>query len=479
VAPISVPRVGASGTCTTRRTEAALPYARHLATSQHPRRARSWSASRTEQERKLSPRRRTIAQFGPRRGRVRVLLDTGGELVRVQWYDDGVRRVRSWSNTSEGRAEAKAWARGFAETRAVGPRPATPRLPLRELWNRYVEAEFPHLRPKTQSNYTEHWNRWELFLGRNFTAEEARLGDVDHFRAALERQNYALSQIHKGISVVKTVYNWAQRRELLGINRLALYRFKVAKDLRPEPPAEYTSEERQAILDALHHDRHTEWRPWAAVTIAAYQGARENAILHLQWEDIDFDRGEIAWRARWDKTGRERVQPLTDGARVAAVVARQWREHDRYAGPWVLYTSHRRRWTQADGDTAWTAQALWLALTKAERRAGVSHIENRAMHGFRRAVAGDVLDLTRDMKLALDWIGDVDLGMARRYLRPRNPRLEEAATAVDRLLGEIGHRNRHVTVTEPERLGTVEAESVGELELVELGREDSNLQLPG
>ncbi len=103
------------------------------------------------------------------------------------------------------------------------------------------------------------------------------------------------------------------------------------------------------------------------------------------------------------------------------------------------------------------------------------------MHGFRRAVAGDVLELTRDLKLALDWIGDVDLGMARRYLRPRDQRLEEAATAVDRVLGEIGDRNRHatVTVTDSHSSWDTEAEASGELELVELGREDSNLQLPG
>lgn len=93
--------------------------------------------------------------------------------------------------------------------------------------------------------------------------------------------------------MVKTVYNWAQRRELVGMNRLALYRFKVAKDLRPEPPAEYTREERDAILQALHPHRHTERRTWAAVTIAAYQGARMNAILHLQWEDLDFERREL------------------------------------------------------------------------------------------------------------------------------------------------------------------------------------------
>ena len=101
------------------------------------------------------------------------------------------------------------------------------------------------------------------------------------------------------------------------------------------------------------------------------------------------------------------------------------------------------------------------------------------MHGFRRAVAGDVLELTRDVKLALDWIGDVDLGMARRYLRPRDPRLEEAATAVDQLLGEISDRNRHATVTEPREPWEGDPEPSDQLELIELGREDSNLQLPG
>ncbi len=106
--------------------------------------------------------------FGPSRGGVRVLVERGGELVRVQWYDDGIRRVKSWPNTRDGRAEAKAWGRGFAEARTLGPRPTAPRLTLRQLWERYFEAEFPHLRPKTQTNYREHWSRWELFLGRDF-----------------------------------------------------------------------------------------------------------------------------------------------------------------------------------------------------------------------------------------------------------------------------------------------------------------------
>jgi hypothetical protein len=117
-----------------------------------------------------------------------------------------------------------------------------------------------------------------------------------------------------------------------------------------------------------------------------------------------------------------------------------------------------------------------VALRVAKERRQIPY---RAMHGFRRAVAGDVLELTRDAKLALDWIGDVDLGMARRHLRPRDPRLEEAATAVDRLLGEIGDRNRHATITDSCEPWEADSEPSHQLELIELGREDSNLQLPG
>ena len=64
-------------------------------------------------------------------------------------------------------------------------------------------------------------------------------------------------------------------------------------------------------------------------------------------------------------------------------------------------------------------------------------------------------------------------------MRLRDPRLEEAASAVDRLLGEIGHRNRHATVTDACEPWEAESEPSDQLELIELGREDSNLQLPG
>jgi hypothetical protein len=40
-------------------------------------------------------------------------------------------------------------------------------------------------------------------------------------------------------------------------------------------------------------------------------------------------------------------------------------------------------------------------------------------------------------------------------------------------------RNRHRTVTESSKPWSLDAEVSGELQVAELGREDSNLQLPG
>jgi integrase len=397
--------------------------------------------------------------------------------VRVQWYDAGVRRLRSWPNTPDGRADAKAWATGFAEARTFGRSVSpTERLTVRQLWERYIEAEFPHLRPKTQANYTGHWKKWELFLGRHFVAEDVKLGDVDHFRAALERQSHAVSQIHKAITTVKTVFAWGQRREIVGTNRLLLYRFKLAKEARPESPAEYSAAESEAIIAALAPQRAEQWRPWTAVMIAAHQGARMNAILHLQWADVDVIAGELTWRARWDKNGREWRQPLTEPGLSALLTARWWRDRDGYTGPWIFYSSHARKRAIEDERAVYHPTSLERALVLAERRAGVQHQPYRAMHGFRRAVAGDVAHATRDAKLALDYIGDVDLKMARNYLKRRDERLDVAAAVFN---DQADPRNRHQTVTESSKPWSPDAEVSGDLALAELGREDSNLQLPG
>lgn len=72
----------------------------------------------------MSPRR-TLITYGPKRKPVRVF--TEGDLCRVQWREHGRLMTKSWPDTTAGRTEARAWARGFAEAREHAGLTRTPR----------------------------------------------------------------------------------------------------------------------------------------------------------------------------------------------------------------------------------------------------------------------------------------------------------------------------------------------------------------
>jgi hypothetical protein len=84
----------------------------------------------------------TIAEYGAKRAKIRVF--TEGELARVQWRIRGRLKTESFPNTPAGRATAKAYAKGVADAR-IRPN-AKERIAVRELWRRFAEAEFLHLR---------------------------------------------------------------------------------------------------------------------------------------------------------------------------------------------------------------------------------------------------------------------------------------------------------------------------------------------
>ena len=424
--------------------------------------------------------RKTLAIYGTRGQRVRVLLDQASGLVRVQWYEQARRRVQSWSDSPVNRRSADAFAAGLAAARAGTaklPARTVERITTRGVWQAFVDAIFHTLRENTKRNYQDAWNKWELFRNRESIAEDARAGDVDKFCTSLRSQEVGVGTIKRIVTAIKRVYRWAETRELLERNRLASYSYQVGKDQLPEPPGEYTTEERALLIDVLSQKRHRRdgWRPWVAALIADETGAREHEILHLQWGDVDWKRPEIIVRARWSKTGLERRIPMTFGLWSALLTAEWWRGQDGYGGLWVLYSGHSHKRVLGDDPRAvYEKSSLWLALTKAERAAGIQHEQGRAMHGFRRGVGGDILEATGDFKLALDFIGDIDLRQARRYLKPRTDRLERAAAVLDARAEPKPSPNRH-QVKEPV---AADCELVGVGSLDEQARQESNLQPP-
>jgi integrase len=368
---------------------------------------------------------RDILTLGGRGHRVRVYIE--GDLVRVRWRINGARKHQSWANTPENRARAKAFAHGLMEQKPK----AAPRLTLRQIWEKYQEAEYPSLRPKSQERYLERWRKWERFLGREFVAEDTTQENADQYRSARAELGIAINQIAEEVKMAKLVYAWAQRRRLIALNDLALYRFKIAKEDRAESPAEYRLEDFDKIIQQFRPEVWGQWRPWALLTLLATQGVRTNSARHLQWDDVDLDAMRLTWRARYDKLGREWTQPLRAETHDALMVAQWWREKMKYTGPWVFFSTDERR-AKSGHEAVYGHQALAYALAKAERAAGVPHLELRAMHGLRRMVVGEIVRLTGDIAAAAQFIGDTDLRVVNKsYLKRRDDQLRDVANRLD------------------------------------------------
>jgi integrase len=270
--------------------------------------------------------------------------------------------------------------------------------------------------------YREAWRRWEVFVGAESIAEDLGSVTVGEWRASLAK--LAPNTFHRAMGTVKTVYAWAYRAHLIGRNDVREYRHKVAKEKVRPRPAEYRQDEFKALLLQFPLEGTTTWRPHLALTLCGYQGVRQNAVLHLRWEDVDLDAATITWRARWDKVGREWSQPLRP-APLAALRAVQART-GAITG-WVFPPANRRSRREV-----WSAQSLWRAIRDAEDKAGITHHAYRGAHGLRRMVFNDALRAGADVASALAVIGDKDLAVANTYLRPREDAIRAAFALLDK-----------------------------------------------
>lgn len=369
--------------------------------------------------------RKEIARHGERGRWVKVFTDAKAKLVRVQWKVAGSKMQTKSYDGPDAKARAKAFAKGVADKLQMGVVPRAQQLTMQQMWDAFVEAEFPHLRPNTQRIYTESYRTWCVRFGWGFVAELTTPGMAADMRKDLTALEWEVNSIKKVIYDVKHVFSWAESLELIQKNKLRLYRFKVGKDNKPVPPAEYRGDDFVKILAALDPSSAKEWRPFVALTLCGVQGARQWAVLHLTWEDVT--RTEITWRAKWDKMGNEWTQPLRPQAAAALLLAGAWRDKKGYTGPWVIPPGSKKN---AAGEP-YTAQSLWSALQKAEKRAGIPKAKGRGAHGLRRMLAGDISAITKDPLMGLRSIGDTDVRMLERYVQNRPDEMRAAFDKLD------------------------------------------------
>ncbi len=363
------------------------------------------------------PRKR-LASYGRRRFRVNVFVARG--LVCCEWRVRGRRKRKSWPDSAKTREVAKRWAEDYADERrrleldkvTVAAEPVT----LSVLWSRYRLAQGESWRPKTRKLYDGWWKDVSAFFGPSLRADALTLDRVDEFRQARRVAGVAHGTIRRTIGFLRQLYNFGEGRELVPRNRLRAYRYVVAKDERGTEPDEYTRDEIVAIAKAL--DWPEQWRPRNVIRICGTHGKRVNAVLHLQWADVDFERRCVTWRAVWDKTGTERVTPMTKVSHAALFDCHRQRHP---TAPWVFWSSYRPTQPLHYNGLHWHLQL-------AEARAGVPHKPKRAFHGLRRFVVNELGDL----QLAGWWVGQSSLRVTAGYERERIERLNEARERLDR-----------------------------------------------
>lgn len=362
--------------------------------------------------------------------KVRVIREEvrGERVLRVEWYLRGMRKVKDFPDTKAGFDDARSEALTVYNAKLAGKAPT--RLSIGTMWKAYQKAEFEHLGPATRKNYVHAWTFFDSFFGSRFEAEAVTHEKLDELRDELrKRRDPALSvrMVQDIFGMIRRVYRWAEGRELIGRNRPESYRYKIAKADRPDARDEFSPDERDKVLKALDPYDWKDWRAYVALTICGLQGARQHAVLHLTWSDIDFENRIVTWQAEWDKMGKTWSQPLREGTISALRVSQHWQQKIGYTGPYVV-PSARRHSTRPH----YTKQALAIALRKAEMRAGIDHKPGRGAHGMRRTVSHDVSAISGDPMLGLHAIGDSSAKMVTKYIRPRTDSIRDAFDALDR-----------------------------------------------
>jgi integrase len=224
---------------------------------------------------------------------------------------------------------------------------------------------------------------------------------------------------------VRIVYNWGERHELIRVNKWHLFIYKVAKEKRTKPRAEYRSDEFLKIWKALDPTKRGQWRAWVAVGLLGIYGNRQTEILNLQWPWITGDAVRIDPSVV--KTGEESILTLFPLTRAILKVAREWAAREGYSGDYVLFAGQYAGRRHQNKKPHYSIQSLTDAIHLAEgRAAGVEQVKWRAGHGFRRGLVGDLADETGDVMLALQAVGDRDISMAPRYRLRRNDKVDRA-----------------------------------------------------
>jgi len=258
--------------------------------------------------------------------------------------------------------------------------------------------------------------------------EEITIADVEKWKAKRKRDGLKSSSINRRITALKAAVNWAKKRKIIQANPI-LDLERQAEDDTVSKVRYLTREERARLMAALDareeearrartsHGEFNETREYdpvlqfkegefvdhlkPIVLLSLSTGIRRNAMLSLEWRDVNFDEKTIMVRAATSKSGKQYYAPMN---RLAFDTLSRWKSQSKHTSPGSLvFPSPQTGKKMGDCRTSW------------ENLIEAAKIENFRWHDMRHDFASQLVMKGADLNTVRELMGHADMKMTLRY----------------------------------------------------------------
>jgi Integrase len=327
---------------------------------------------------------------------------SGGHFYRAVWIAGRGWDRRCLLTSDRGEAErlGKELLAALLRNEDVST-PAT--LTLGSLWARYNAECVSHLDNSTTSRKDAAGHAAVLlgFFGENcdvrgLTEQDqlaftrTRLAGGIACGAGRTTQPVRMRSVEVDLQLLHTMLRWAVTfrtetgRRLLEQNPLAgIRRPREKNPKRPVATWERYQETRRVLKElaasATNATSKVKWlQVELALCLAEATGRRLGSIRKLRWDDIDFARGTIRWRAEADKKGKEWMIPIPP---MLAEELRSFRLRLGGAFGGLMFPS------RSEPNRPVSRDSFGHLLADAERRGNLPKLDGSLWHAYRRAWA--------------------------------------------------------------------------------------------
>ena len=201
----------------------------------------------------------------------------------ARYYVDG-KEVRE---KADNKSQAKAlYAKRLVEIREgrYFPKAKTIRATFKELAESYLEyANLHHTRKDDDVPRVQTW----IDAFGSMAAEDVKPSQVEGIMAKLKDEGMKPATIHRRLTVLKAVFNRAEREERISKNPVRLVR---APKYDNSIVRWLDAGQEKRLFAALPLHLHS------IVTVALHTGCRQEELILLEWRDVDFRQGMFAIR---------------------------------------------------------------------------------------------------------------------------------------------------------------------------------------